>query len=266
MEHLLDFQKAACDIARNAGDVLRQYWGTLKRESIKEKQYFWDLVTVADTASEKVILDMLKQKFPKHQTLSEEAGLAELEEAEYLWVIDPLDGTTNFTHQYPMVSVSIGLLHKGYPVVGVVYNPIYNELYRASRGNGAYLNDQQIKVSSIDSLNRSLLGTGFAYDRKETPDNNYSEFCHMTNQSQGVRRSGSAALDLAYVAAGRLDGFWERGLKPWDMAAGIVLVEEAQGKVSSYEDGPIDLYSGRILATNEKIHASLSKELINAKF
>lgn len=265
MDELLNFQKVACGVAQQAGSVLKQYWGKLKQESIKEKKYFWDLVTIADTSAEKVILEMLQKEFPKHQTLSEEAGLAEIESAEYLWVIDPLDGTTNFTHQYPMVSVSIGLLHQGYPIVGVVYNPIYNELYRAARGHGSYLNDQLLKVSRVDTLNRSLLGTGFAYDRKETLDNNYSEFCHMTNQSQGVRRSGSAALDLAYVAAGRLDGFWERGLKPWDMAAGMVLVEEAGGKVSSYENGPIDLYSGRILATNGLIHEVLSQELISAR-
>lgn len=260
-ELIQDFLKAACTFALSGGEVLRQYWGKLQEGSVKEKQYFWDLVTIADTASEKVILDLLKQRFPKHQTLSEEAGLATIEEEEYLWVIDPLDGTTNFTHQYPMVAVSIGLLHRGVPIVGAIYNPIYDELYSAGLGLGAYLHQQRIQVSAVDRLSKSLLGTGFAYDRKENADNNYSEFCHLTHHSQGVRRSGSAALDLAYVAMGRLDGFWERGLKPWDLAAGVILVQEAQGRVSSYEGGALDLYSGRVLATNGIIHEALSREL-----
>jgi myo-inositol-1(or 4)-monophosphatase len=163
-----------------------------------------------------------------------------------------------------MVSVSIGLLYQGKPIVGVVYNPIHNELFQAAEGKGATLNGNKIVVSKTENLSFSLLATGFAYDRKDTIDNNYTEFCHITHLSQGVRRGGSAALDLAYVAAGRLDGFWERGLKPWDISAGTILIREAGGKVTSYEGGPLILESGRILATNGIIHDKLIEELLNA--
>ena len=256
MNNYLD---TATDLALKAGQLLRSFWGKLT--DIKQKQYFWDLVTEADLASEALIIDALKKLYPEHRILSEETGFSSAHASDHLWLIDPLDGTTNFTHQYPMISVSIALFIRQEPVVGVVYNPIHQELFQAEHGQGATLNGKSIHVSSIEQLERGLLATGFAYDRKETQENNYAEFCHMTHLSQGVRRGGSAALDLAYVAAGRLDGYWERGLKPWDMAAGVVLVQEAGGKISSYENGPLDISSGRILATNEKIHMLLSHEL-----
>lgn len=252
-------EKEVIDIALGAGAILRSYWG--KTGIVKQKQFFWDLVTEADIASETYIIESLRKLFPTHEILSEEAGHSAVSHSNYQWIIDPLDGTTNFTHQYPMVSVSIGLLIQGIPSLGVVYNPIFNELFVGSKGKGATLNGVPLQVSSVDRLEKSLLGTGFAYDRKETNENNYTEFCHMTNLCQGVRRGGSAALDLAYVAAGRLDGYWERGLKSWDIAAGIVLVKEAGGIVTSYESGPIDIHSGRILAANPLIHPKLSHEL-----
>lgn len=247
-------------MAKEAGHVLKKHWGRLSK--ITQKQFFWDLVTEADTESEQLVLSLIHEKFPEHQVLSEEAGLKGAENKDFMWLIDPLDGTTNYTHQYPMVAVSIGLLYRNEPVIGVVYNPILGELFKAADGLGAFFNEEPMRVSRVENLNQSLLATGFAYDRKETNDNNYAEFCHMTNLSQGVRRGGAASLDLAYVAAGRLDGYWERGLKPWDVAAGIVLVREAGGQVTSYENGPIDLTSGRILATNQHIHELLSHELI----
>lgn len=247
------------EIAKEAGNILEKYWGKLSL--IRQKQFYWDLVTEADMESEQLIISKITQKFPKHKILSEEAGLNDSGNGDFMWIVDPLDGTTNYTHQYPMVAVSIGLLYKNHPILGIIYNPILNELFKGAEGSGAYMNNQAIKVSQINELNKSLLATGFAYDRKETNDNNYAEFCHLTNMSQGVRRGGAAALDLAYVAAGRLDGYWERGLKPWDIAAGIVLVNEAGGKITSYESGPIDLSSGRILATNGTIHPLLSREL-----
>jgi len=182
-------------------------------------------------------------------------------EAEYLWAVDPLDGTTNYTHQMPLFAVSIGLLHRMKPILGIVYNPFTNEFFKAYKGGGAYLNDSKIQVSKVSGLEKSLLATGFAYDRRDTPDNNYLEFCYMTSITQGVRRMGSAACDLAFVAAGRYDGFWERGLKIWDIAAGIVLVEEAGGRITSYENAPIDLHSGRILASNGLIHDDMSRTL-----
>lgn len=247
------------EIALGAGEILRSYWG--KTGEIKQKQFFWDLVTAADLASEAFIIAAIKREFPGHEILSEEAGLSASPHSDYQWVIDPLDGTTNFTHQYPMVCVSIGLLVHGKPTLGVVYNPIINELFVAAKGKGTTLNGVPLHVSRVEKLEQSLLATGFAYDRKETRENNYAEFCHMTNLCQGVRRGGSAALDLAYVASGRLDGYWERGLKPWDIAAGIVLVEEAGGVITSYEGGPIDLFSGRILAANPQVHPLLMHQL-----
>jgi len=258
-----EFEQAARKAAVQGGEVLKKYWGKVK--SIQSKGFFWDLVTEADINAEKVILSYLHQRFPEHQTLSEEAGAQGNENSDYLWVIDPLDGTTNYTHQYPFISVSIGLVYRGKPIVGAVYNPIFDELFLGSVGGTATLNGHPIHVSSIKELNKSLLATGFAYDRRETSDNNYAEFCHMTHISQGVRRLGSAALDLAYVAAGRLEGFWERGLKTWDMAAGVAIVTAAGGTITNYEGDELDLSSGRILATNGFIHPLLIEELRKTK-
>jgi myo-inositol-1(or 4)-monophosphatase len=260
LQHYLNEGKTAAIIG---GELLRRYWGKL--ESIREKGFAWDLVTEADTASEKGILDHLHKKFPSHQTLSEEAGHQGDKESPFQWVIDPLDGTTNYTHQYPMIAVSIGLWFQGDPVAAIVYNPIINEMFLATKGGGATLNGNLIKVSTTSVLSKSLLATGFAYDRLETTDTNYTEFCYLTNVSQGVRRLGAAAIDLAYVAAGRLDGFWERGLKPWDMAAGALLVTEAGGRISDYEMKPVDFSKGRILATNGVIHDALNEALKAAK-
>lgn len=255
-------ENKAIAIALKAGEILRSYFGHLA--IIKQKSTYWDLVTEADLASEAYILKSIKEEFPDHTILSEEAGLIQHQGSTHQWFIDPLDGTTNFTHQYPMFAVSMGLVVNQVPEIGIVYNPISEELFVARKGKGATLNGKPIHVSKVDALERSLLGTGFAYDRKETSKNNYAEFCHITNISQGVRRGGSAALDLAYVAAGRLDGYWERGLKPWDIAAGILLVQEAGGLCTSYEGGPIDLVSGRVLATNGHVHPLLIHELKEA--
>jgi myo-inositol-1(or 4)-monophosphatase len=203
----------------------------------------------------------LQRHLPQHQILAEESGVLGGSDPNYLWAIDPLDGTTNYAHGYPMAAVSIGLLIAGIPSVGVVYNPFRQELFRAAKGLGSTCNRRLITISPTQQLSKSLLVSGFAYDRRETPDNNYAEFCHLTHITQGVRRSGSASLDLADVACGRLDGYWERGIKTWDMAAGIVLVEEAGGKVTAYDGSPLNLESGRILATNGRIHDELSQAL-----
>lgn len=261
MDHFYYLETAEA-IAKEAGEILLSFWGKLS--NIREKNSYWDLVTEADLASEKHILNRLSEKFKDHEVLSEEAGLSQQKNSKFQWFVDPLDGTTNFTHQYPMVSVSMGLLVNGIPTVGVIYNPVMNELFLGLKDSMATFNGKDLKVSSVNALDKSLLATGFAYDRHKTEDRNYKEFCHITQNTQGVRRGGSAALDLAYVAAGKLDGYWERGLKPWDIAAGIVLVRQAGGKVTSYDNGPLDLYSGRILATNGHIHEALSQELLNA--
>jgi myo-inositol-1(or 4)-monophosphatase len=204
----------------------------------------------------------MQRHLPSHAILAEESGLQQSTgDNPLLWAIDPLDGTTNYAHQYPFYAVSIGLLLEGIPQVGVVYLPFFNELFRAATGLGATLNRQPIQVSTTEDLAQSLLVTGFAYDRRETSDNNYAEFCHLTHITQGVRRGGSAASDLAYVACGRLDGYWERGLSPWDLAAGTVLVREAGGEVTAYDRSPLQLETGRILATNGHLQAALSQEL-----
>lgn len=254
------FLDVATEAAMTAGVILQQYWGNLTQ--IEEKGRPGDLVTEADRLAEQAILQVLSRHVSEHAILAEESGkLGKVEQTKYLWAIDPLDGTTNYAHGYPVAAVSVGLLIDGIPSVGVVYDPFRNELFRAAAGLGATCNRRPIRVSQTKELGKSLLVTGFAYDRRETKDNNYAEFCYLTHLTQGVRRSGSAALDLVNVASGRLDGYWERGLSPWDIVAGIVIVEEAGGKVSAYDRTPIDLASGRILATNGKLHSSLSQAL-----
>lgn len=261
MTNLQIFLDIATEAALAAGAVLQGYLGKLEG-AIIEKGRPGDLVTAADKASEAEILSILRRHFPQHSILAEESGKLGNQDNQYLWAIDPLDGTTNYAHQYPAFAVSIGLLVDGVPQVGVIYNPFHDELFRAATGLGATLNRYSIQVSEISDLSKSLLVTGFAYDRRETSDNNYAEFCHMTHLTQGVRRSGSAALDLAYVACGRVDGYWERGISPWDVVAGVVLLEEAGGKVTAYDGSPFNIESGRILATNGKIHDQLSHQLV----
>lgn len=257
---LQTYLEIATEAALAAGEVLQGYLGKVEDE-ISQKGRPGDLVTIADKASEAVILEILQRHFPDQAILAEESGKLGNLESKYLWTIDPLDGTTNYAHQYPFFAVSIGLLIAGVPEVGVIFDPVHQELFRAARGLGATKNRRPIQVSQTIQLKDSLLVTGFAYDRRETADNNYAEFCHLTHLTQGVRRSGSAALDLAHVACGRLDGYWERGLSPWDIAAGVILLKEAGGKVTAYDGSPLIIESGRILATNGKIHHALSQEL-----
>lgn len=256
---LQNFLEIATEAALAAGAVLQSFCGKL--EEIQEKGRSGDLVTEADKASEAVILEILGRHVPDHGILAEESGKLGDASSKYLWAIDPLDGTTNYAHQYPFWAVSIGLLIEGIPQVGVIFDPFHNELFRAGKGLGATRNRRPIEVSQISELNKSLLVTGFAYDRRETADNNYAEFCHLTHLTQGVRRSGSASLDLAHVACGRVDGYWERGLAPWDVAAGVLIVSEAGGQVTAYDKGDFEINSGRVLATNGRIHAELSGAL-----
>ncbi len=258
-EDLRRFLDVATEAALAGGAILQKYWGNLA--SIQEKGRSGDLVTEADRASEVAVLAVIKRHFPDHAILAEESGQLGQSDSPMLWAIDPLDGTTNYAHQYPLCAVSIGLLVNGVPTVGVVHNPILNNLYCAAKGLGATRNRQPIQVSATATLSNSLLVTGFAYDRRETIDNNYAEFCHFTHLTQGVRRGGSASVDLAHVASGCLDGYWERGLSPWDLAAGVVLVEEAGGQVSAYDGSPFDINSGRLVATNGPLHSSIIREL-----
>jgi myo-inositol-1(or 4)-monophosphatase len=254
------FLDIATEAALSGGAILQAYWGNLA--DIQEKGRPGDLITEADKAAEAAVLEVLHRHFPNHQILAEESGHQGDTASQYLWAIDPLDGTTNYAHQYPFWATSVGLLIDGVPQVGAIFDPLHQELFRAARGLGATCNRQPIQVSKTMDLGKSLLVTGFAYDRQKNPDNNYAEFCHLTHLTQGVRRSGSASLDLAHVACGRLDGYWERGLSPWDVAAGIVLLQEAGGQVSAYDRSSLVLSSGRVLATNGLIHQALSTELL----
>jgi len=242
-----------------AGTVLQDYFGNL--DDVEEKGRPGDLVTIADKTAEAKILDVLQRHVPSHQILTEETGKLGNLESEFLWAIDPLDGTTNYAHQYPIAAVSVGLMLAGQPIAGAIYDPFRQELFRAAQGLGATRNRRPIRVSTTSQLHKSLLVTGFAYDRQQTADQNYAEFCYLTHLTQGVRRSGSAAMDLAYVACGRFDGYWERGLSPWDITAGIILLQEAGGQVTAYDSSPFEMSSGRILATNGQIHADLSQAL-----
>lgn len=262
LNQLQIFLDVATEAVLAAGAILQAYWGNL--EAIEEKGRPGDLVTEADKAAEAAVLQILHRHVPDHKILAEESGHLGNQESAYLWAIDPLDGTTNYAHQYPASAVSVGLMIDGVPQVGAIFDPFREELFRAAKGLGATRNRRPIRVSDTATLEKSLLVTGFAYDRRQTTDNNYAEFCHLTHLTQGVRRSGSAALDLAYVACGRLDGYWERGLSPWDIAAGIILVEEAGGTVTAYDRSPLNISSGRILATNGSLHISLSQALQDA--
>jgi myo-inositol-1(or 4)-monophosphatase len=256
------FLDIATEAALAAGAILRTYWGKLEAEAIEEKGRPGDLVTEADKYAEAAILEVLQRHVPEHQILAEESGWLGDTTSKYLWAIDPLDGTTNYAHQYPFTAASIGLLIDGVPQVGAIFDPFHQELFRAAAGLGATRDRLPIRVSQTSELRKSLLVTGFAYDRRETKDNNYAEFCHLTHLTQGVRRAGAASLDLAYVACGRVDGFWERGLSPWDIAAGVVIVREAGGKVTAYDGSPLEIGSGRLLATNGYLHESISTELM----
>ena len=258
-QELLTFLDIASEAAYSAGAIVKNKFGNLNQ--IENKGRIGDLVTEADKAAEAAILKVIQRHFPHHQILAEESGTLGGDNNKYLWAIDPLDGTTNYAHGYPVAAVSIGLMIDGIPQVGVVYNPFRDELLRAAKGYGATCNRRPIRVSNTPKLEDTLLVTGFAYDRRETADNNYAEFCHLTHLTQGVRRSGSASIDLTDVACGRLDGYWERGLSPWDITAGIVILQEAGGQVTAYDGSPIDIKSGRILATNGLIHQSLSQAL-----
>ncbi len=260
------YLEVATVAAYAGGAILRKYWGKLQQ--IEEKRP-GDLVTIADHESEAVVLEIIRRHFPDHGILAEESGASNISNSKFLWAIDPLDGTTNFAHQYPFSGVSLGLLIDGIPTVGVIYDPFHDELFYAATGLGAFCANRgdrvALQVSQTKTLDRSLLVTGFAYDRTKTDDNNYAEFCHFTHITQGVRRGGAASIDLAYVAYGRLDGYWERGLSLWDIAAGIVIVREAGGIVSAYDGSEIDLKSGRILASNPSLHGQVVDQLKKVK-
>jgi myo-inositol-1(or 4)-monophosphatase len=244
----------AIKAARSGAEVLK----TRAREGFRiEHKNPVNLVTDADRGSEQAIIDEIRRRFPAHQVLAEERGLKTTEQSPYRWIIDPLDGTTNFAHGFPAYCVSIGLEHEGHLVIGVVLDPTRDELFVAEAGKGVFLNDLPIHVSETSKLDNALLVTGFAYDIRETAYNNLDHFSRVALRAQGLRRTGSAALDLAYVAAGRFDGFWELKLHPWDTAAGVLMVREAGGRVTDFADSPLSIYGKELVATNGPIHREL---------
>jgi myo-inositol-1(or 4)-monophosphatase len=244
----------AVKAARKAGGIITRASRDLENVAVTTKRQK-DFVTEVDKAAEEAIIAALKTAYPKHAILAEESGASG--ESEYTWVIDPLDGTTNFIHGFPQYAVSIGLLHKGVPAQAVVYDPNRNELFTASKGRGAFLNERRIRVSRRTHLEEALIGTGFPFRDIGRLEEYVRMFRQVTQKTVGIRRPGAAALDLAYVAAGRLDGFWEIGLSAWDMAAGALLITEAGGLISDFDGEDRYLDSGEVVAGAPKVFAQL---------
>lgn len=246
-DHVLDTAIAA---ALAAGRLQRSRFAT---DFTVDHKGAKDLVTELDTASEALIVGMVLERFPGHGILAEE-GSYPAGDGQHRWIIDPIDGTTNFAHGFPWFCSSIALECAGQLQVGVIYNPMTDELFCAQAGNGAFLNGRRLQVSQRAPLSASLLGTGFPYDCATDPENNFDSFIRFQKAARGIRRAGAAALDLAYLAAGRLDGFWEVKLKPWDVAAGTLLIQEAGGTVTAFDGSPYQIGNHRILASNGLIH------------
>jgi myo-inositol-1(or 4)-monophosphatase len=246
---MLDF---AIRLAKDAGKFLNDH---LHDGITIEHKGRIDLVTDMDCRIQDRIVKEIERAWPDHGILAEEACAKKLD-AEYMWIIDPIDGTTNFIHHIPFYCVSVAVTKSGRPFIGVCYNPINGDLFHAQEGHGAYQNNRRIFVSATEKLLDSLVATGFPYTQQEL-DTIISRFSCVLRHAQGIRRLGSAELDLCYVAAGSFDAFWEEGLKPWDMAAGVAILKEAGGMVTSLDGSPFDLYRGDILASNTKVHHEL---------
>jgi len=252
------------EIAKNSAqignEILKVNYNKIQKISSKGRK--GDLVTNVDLEVENKIKEYLLEETPNISINAEESGKLN-KYSDLTWCIDPLDGTTNYSHGYPFFGSSIGLVYKNKPIIGAISVPYLSELYSACIGLGSFCNDIKLKVTSPSNLSDSLLVTGFAYDRFEVEDNNYAEFCYLTHKTRGVRRGGAAAVDLAFVAAGKVDGYWERGLEVWDLAAGAIIVKEAGGTISDYPSGEFNLSSGRILACSPSIEKEFKKELDN---
>ena len=251
----------AVQMARDAGRILIDRQGRSLQVSSKGDI---NLVTEADLAAEKLIIERIQSYYPRHAILAEESGASNGSETgavvEWKWIIDPLDGTTNYAHGYPCFCVSIAVERAGKIEIGVIYDPVRDEMFAAERGQGATLNERTIRVSDVDELNSAMLCTGFPYDVRERPDF-ARHFTNFTMRAQAVRRDGSAALDLAFVACGRFDGFWEDGLNPWDVAAGVLLIEEAGGQVTDYGGAALDIYTPKVIASNGLVHEAMMRVL-----
>ncbi len=265
--NLTDVQHHVEQLARQAGDILKSHLG---KTTASTKSSAYDMVTEADRASEAMLSEALLKAYPEHHIVGEEGGGygVPLAEAEYVWYVDPLDGTTNFAAGLPFFAVSIALADRNMnPLVGVVYNPVMDELFSASKGNGTTLNGQPIHVSTTPELGQSLVASGFPYDKWTSEENNGREWVALMRQTRGIRRLGSAALDLCYVAAGRFDAYWEQKLHSWDLMAGALCVLEAGGKITDYEgvNATQAFRSGRLVATNGRVHDALLQALQTAR-
>jgi len=249
----------AIQTARDAGAILVDRLGRALQVSNKGEI---DLVTEADLASEKLIIERIKSHYPRHAILAEESGAIEFVfgTTDWKWIIDPLDGTTNYAHGYPCFCVSIGLEHAGSIEIAVIYDPMRDEMFAAERGQGANLNGRRMRVSDVEDLNSAMLCTGFPYNVRERP-NFARDFANFTMEAQAVRRDGSAAIDLAYIACGRFDGFWEDGLNAWDVAAGVLLIEEAGGLVTDFAGEKLNIYTPKVLASNGLVHNAMRRVL-----
>jgi myo-inositol-1(or 4)-monophosphatase len=247
----------AVKAARRAGAIINRASRDVEVLAVTRKRHN-DFVTEVDKAAEQAIIEIIQKAYPDHAILAEESGASGAKtDVEYQWIIDPLDGTTNFIHGFPQYCVSIGVQHKGVLTHGVIYDPTKNELFTASRGRGAFLNERRIRVSRRTLFSEALIGTGFPFRDLKGLDEYLAMFREVTTRTAGIRRAGAAALDLAYVACGRLDGFWEIGLAPWDMAAGALMVTEAGGLVADLTGESDWLDSGRIVCGNPKVFVSL---------
>ncbi|MBU1424342.1 MAG: inositol monophosphatase [Gammaproteobacteria bacterium] len=244
----------AVKAAIRAGKLIYRAADNLDHLTVTKKSHA-DYVSEVDRAAERIIIEALKDAYPSHAILAEESGAQG--ESEYVWIIDPLDGTTNFLHGVPQYAVSIALQHNGVLTQAVVYDPTKNDLFTATRGRGAFLNDKRLRVSKRKEMADSLIGTGFPYSNFDHMDAYMDIVRDVMQKSSGIRRPGAASLDLAWTAAGRYDGFFETGLKPWDMAAGVLLITEAGGMVSDLQDQDTYLKSGHICAGNPEIHKQL---------
>jgi myo-inositol-1(or 4)-monophosphatase len=254
MSNWQQFLDIAVEAALSAGRLQRYQFAASQDVTLKGDK---NLVTGVDRESERLIVGHLLGAFPDHGIVAEE-GEYPPGASSFRWIIDPLDGTTNYAHGFPWFCVSIGLESAGELVAGVIYNPMHDELFTAAKGGGAFLNGQRLQVSTRSPLEYTLLGTGFPYDCASHPANNFDNFIAFQKAARGIRRAGAAALDLAYVAAGMLDGFWELKLKPWDVAAGVLLVREAGGTVTTFDGSAYDICNHRILASNGLIHDEMT--------
>ncbi len=257
MKNKTDYIKAldvAIRSAKAAGEIQKTFT-TSKNFSVEHKGEI-DLVTEVDIACEEAIVKIISVAYPEHGILTEEEGSANTE-AENVWITDPLDGTTNFAHGFPVYCSSVALVSRGEPVAGAVYDPTRDELFTAVKGGGAFLNESPIKVSGTKEIINALLATGFPYSIKTTSKNNLKEFGNFAMRAQALRRPGAAAIDLCYVACGRLDGFWEFHLKPWDISAGALIVTEAGGTMSHSAGEPLDVYRSDIVASNGLLHTAM---------